>query len=122
MLVLLPRSWDLAAWNPGLNRRPFPSRSLVAHIAFTEPAPVGGNLASLLRWKVQQSGAAGRRALLSEGEPSSELTPLESAVRASAWVLGIGLLLALGGSIYCLCFMSTAKDTLLFGTTKMRMD
>ena len=96
--------------------------SLVSHVAFTEPAPVGGSLAGLLRWKAQQSGPAGRRALLSDGEPSSEMTPLDSTIRASAWVLGILLLLVLGGSIYCLCFMGVAKDSLLFATTKMRMD
>ena len=43
-------------------------------------------------------------------------------VKASAWTLGIMLLITLYGAVYCMFGMDFKRDTLLFGAPKTRAD
>lgn len=97
---------------------------LVAHVALRPGAPAGAGAgagaAALLRWHGEHRPPV-RQLLAAQGDAGSE-DIADVAVRWSAWVLGLALLAALGGTIWCMCAMSFPRDSLLWGSSRPKAD
>ncbi|GAB4816842.1 hypothetical protein N2152v2_003888 [Parachlorella kessleri] len=116
--------------------------SLVSVVAVSPPVDLPGtpSLKALLRWKAQlELRRSSARLLAEEPAPYAMSSPASlyyksdsnstsaedlhnMTVKASAWTLGIMLLITLYGAVYCMFGMDFKRDTLLFGAPKTRAD